>query len=344
MHLKAFENLNGRGMKYHTVKERIVLDGGLVFSSQFLSLGEQLLWALRSRKGLVSAVVEPGLGRRLLLLQLLLLPLLTLLRPPLKTQTHACSGFPPSPRSKYYSERRKMKYVLVTGGVVSGLGKGVTASSIGVVLKACGLRVTSIKIDPYLNTDAGTMSPFEHGEVFVLDDGGEVDLDLGNYERFLDATLTKENNITTGKIYQSVLDKERRGDYLGKTVQVVPHITDAIKDWIESVALIPVDGKQGHADVCVIELGGTVGDIESMPFIEALRQLSFSVGKDNFCLIHVSLIPVLGVVGEQKTKPTQHSVRELRALGLTPHLLACRSAQVHGFACTFMPEMILSSQ
>ncbi|XP_031288035.1 CTP synthase-like isoform X2 [Pistacia vera] len=220
-----------------------------------------------------------------------------------------------------------MKFVLVTGGVVSGLGKGVTASSVGVVLKACGLRVTSIKIDPYLNTDAGTMSPFEHGEVFVLDDGGEVDLDLGNYERFLDVTLTRDNNITTGKIYQSVLEKERRGNYLGKTVQVVPHITDAIKNWIESVAAIPVDGKEGPADVCVIELGGTVGDIESMPFIEALRQLSFSVGQDNFCLIHVSLIPVLGVVGEQKTKPTQHSVRELRALGLTPHLLACRSAQ-----------------
>ncbi|KAF5455340.1 hypothetical protein F2P56_024930 [Juglans regia] len=220
-----------------------------------------------------------------------------------------------------------MKYVLVTGGVVSGLGKGVTASSIGVVLKACGLRVTSIKIDPYLNTDAGTMSPFEHGEVFVLDDGGEVDLDLGNYERFLDVTLTRDNNITTGKIYQSVLEKERRGDYLGKTVQVVPHITDAIKNWIEAVAVIPVDGQEGPADVCVIELGGTVGDIESMPFIEALRQLSFSVGHDNFCLVHVSLIPVLGVVGEQKTKPTQHSVRELRALGLTPHLLACRSAQ-----------------
>ncbi|XP_056170647.1 uncharacterized protein LOC115673653 isoform X3 [Syzygium oleosum] len=224
-------------------------------------------------------------------------------------------------------EAGRMKYVLVTGGVVSGLGKGVTASSIGVVLKACGLRVTSIKIDPYLNTDAGTMSPFEHGEVFVLDDGGEVDLDLGNYERFLDITLTKDNNITTGKIYQSVLEKERRGDYLGKTVQVVPHVTDAIKDWIQSVSAIPVDGKEGPADVCVIELGGTVGDIESMPFIEALRQLSFSVGPDNFCLIHVSLIPVLGVVGEQKTKPTQHSVRELRALGLTPHLLACRSAQ-----------------
>ncbi|CAI0469862.1 unnamed protein product, partial [Linum tenue] len=220
-----------------------------------------------------------------------------------------------------------MKYVLVTGGVVSGLGKGVTASSIGVVLKACGLRVTSIKIDPYLNTDAGTMSPFEHGEVFVLDDGGEVDLDLGNYERFLDVTLTKDNNITTGKIFQSVIEKERKGDYLGKTVQVVPHITDAIKNWIVSVAQIPVDGAEDPADVCVIELGGTVGDIESMPFIEALRQLSFSVGQDHFCLIHVSLIPVLGVVGEQKTKPTQHSVRELRALGLTPHLLACRSAQ-----------------
>ncbi|CAN1196463.1 CTP synthase [Linum perenne] len=222
---------------------------------------------------------------------------------------------------------RQMKYVVVSGGVVSGLGKGVTASSIGVVLKACGLRVTSIKIDPYLNTDAGTMSPFEHGEVFVLDDGGEVDLDLGNYERFLDVTLTKDNNITTGKIFQSVIEKERRGDYLGKTVQVVPHITDAIRNWIESVATIPVDGKEGPADVCVIELGGTVGDIESMPFIEALRQLSFSVGPDKFCLIHVSLIPVLGVVGEQKTKPTQHSVRELRALGLTPNLLACRSAQ-----------------
>ncbi|KAJ4967960.1 hypothetical protein NE237_014661 [Protea cynaroides] len=220
-----------------------------------------------------------------------------------------------------------MKYVLVTGGVVSGLGKGVTASSIGVILMACGLRITSIKIDPYLNMDAGTMSPFEHGEVFVLDDGGEVDLDLGNYERFLDVTLTRDNNITTGKIYQSVLESERRGNYLGKTVQVVPHITDAIKNWIESVSAIPVDGKEGPPDVCVIELGGTVGDIESMPFIEALRQLSFSVGQDNFCLIHVSLVPVLGVVGEQKTKPTQHSVRELRSLGLTPHLLACRSAK-----------------
>ncbi|KAJ6772481.1 CTP SYNTHASE [Salix koriyanagi] len=220
-----------------------------------------------------------------------------------------------------------MKYVLVTGGVVSGLGKGVTASSIGLLLKACGLRVTSIKIDPYLNTDAGTMSPFEHGEVFVLDDGGEVDLDLGNYERFLDIKLTRDNNITTGKIYQSVLDNERKGDYLGKTVQVVPHITDAIQKWIERVALIPVDGKEGPADVCVIELGGTIGDIESMPFIEALGQFSYHVGPGNFCLIHVSLVPVLNVVGEQKTKPTQHSVRGLRGLGLTPNILACRSTK-----------------
>ncbi|XP_039799769.1 CTP synthase-like isoform X1 [Panicum virgatum] len=236
-----------------------------------------------------------------------------------------------------------MKYVLVTGGVVSGLGKGVTASSIGVLLKACGLRVTSIKIDPYLNTDAGTMSPFEHGEVFVLDDGGEVDLDLGNYERFLDIKLTRDNNITTGKIYQSVIDKERRGDYLGKTVQVVPHITDEIQVWIERVAMNPVDGTEEPADVCVIELGGTIGDkifsphnnsgildagdIESMPFIEALGQFSYRVGPGNFCLVHVSLVPVLNVVGEQKTKPTQHSVRGLRGLGLLPDILACRSTQ-----------------
>lgn len=221
-----------------------------------------------------------------------------------------------------------MKYVLVTGGVVSGLGKGVTASSIGLILKACGLRVTSVKIDPYLNTDAGTMSPFEHGEVFVLDDGGEVDLDLGNYERFMDIKLTRDNNITTGKIYQSVIDKERKGDYLGKTVQVVPHITDAIQEWIERAAVIPVDGEDSPADVCVIELGGTIGDIESMPFIEALGQFSYRVGAGNFCLIHVSLVPVLNVVGEQKTKPTQHSVRGLRSLGLTPNILACRSTMV----------------
>ncbi|KAJ3694268.1 hypothetical protein LUZ60_009748 [Juncus effusus] len=222
---------------------------------------------------------------------------------------------------------KEMKYVLVTGGVVSGLGKGVTASSIGVLLKACGLRVTCIKIDPYLNTDAGTMSPFEHGEVFVLDDGGEVDLDLGNYERFLDVKLTRDNNITTGKIYQHVINKERKGDYLGKTVQVVPHITDAIQEWIERVAKIAVDGKNGSPDICIIELGGTIGDIESRPFIEALSQFSYRVGESNFCVVHVSLVPVLNVVGEQKTKPTQHSVQRLRALGLIPHILACRSTK-----------------
>ena len=218
-----------------------------------------------------------------------------------------------------------MRYVVVSGGVLSGLGKGVTASSIGVLLKSAGLRVTAIKIDPYLNSDAGTMSPFEHGEVFVLDDGGEVDLDLGNYERFLDVCLTRENNITTGKVYAKVIEAERRGDYLGKTVQVVPHITDAVQDWIEEVAHYPSDGLDGAPDVCVIELGGTVGDIESAPFVEALRQFQFRVGVDNICFVHVSLIPVIGVVGEQKTKPTQHTVKELRGLGITPDLLVCRS-------------------
>lgn len=204
------------------------------------------------------------------------------------------------------------------------MGKGVTASSIGVLLKNCGFRVTSIKIDPYLNTDAGTMSPFEHGEVYVLDDGGEVDLDLGNYERFLDVNFRKDNNLTTGKVYQSVIERERRGDYLGKTVQVVPHITDAIQDWIQRVAHVAVDGRDGVPDVCVVELGGTVGDIESMPFFEALRQFQFRVGMSNIAIVHVSLVPVLGVVGEQKTKPTQHSVATLRSLGLHPTMLACR--------------------
>jgi CTP synthase len=209
-----------------------------------------------------------------------------------------------------------------------------------------GLRVTSIKIDPYLNTDAGTMSPFEHGEVFVLDDGGEADLDLGNYERFLDVSLGKEHNITTGKVYSHVIERERKGDYLGKTVQVVPHITDAIQEWIERVAvsasgpksmpdIIPdadIDQSSGASDVdcdvdvCLVEVGGTVGDIESMVFLEALRQFQFRVGPDNMCLCHVSLVPVLGSVGEQKTKPTQHGVKELRSLGLSPDVIVCRSA------------------
>ena len=218
-----------------------------------------------------------------------------------------------------------MKYVVVTGGVLSGLGKGITASSIGVLLKSAGLRLTSIKIDPYLNSDAGTMSPFEHGEVFVLDDGGEVDLDLGNYERFLDVSLMRDNNITTGKMYANVIERERRGDYLGKTVQVVPHITNEIQDWIERVANLPSDGSGKIPDACIIELGGTVGDIESAPFIEALRQFQFRVGQENVCFVHVSLVPVMGPVGEQKTKPTQHTVKELRGLGIIPDILVCRS-------------------
>lgn len=186
------------------------------------------------------------------------------------------------------------------------------------------LEFTSFS-DPYLNTDAGTISPFEHGEVFVLDDGGEVDLDLGNYERFLDLTLTCDNNLTTGKVYSKVIERERRGDYLGHTVQVVPHVTDCIQDWIENVAHIPVDGQSVTPDVCVIEMGGTVGDIESMPFIEAIRQFQFRVAEDDFCLVHVSLVPTVGASAEQKTKPTQHNVRQLRGYGLNPNVLAVRS-------------------
>lgn len=219
-----------------------------------------------------------------------------------------------------------MKYILVTGGVISGIGKGVIASSLGVILKSCGIRVTSIKIDPYINIDAGTFSPYEHGEVFVLDDGGEVDLDLGNYERFMDIKLHSDNNITTGKIYQHVINRERRGDYLGKTVQVVPHITDAIQEWVEKVAKVSVDGDNTQPEVCIVELGGTIGDIEGMPFIEAFRQFfQFRVKKEDHCLVHVSLVPQPQATGEQKSKPTQSSVRELRGLGLSPDLIVCRS-------------------
>ncbi|KAK9454694.1 CTP synthase N-terminus-domain-containing protein [Dipodascopsis uninucleata] len=218
-----------------------------------------------------------------------------------------------------------MKYVVVSGGVISGIGKGVIASSTGLLFKTRGFKVSAIKIDPYMNIDAGTMSPLEHGEVFVLDDGGEVDLDLGNYERYLDVTLTRENNITTGKIYSQVIERERKGDYLGKTVQVVPHITDAIQDWIERVSKIPVDDSGEEPDICIVELGGTVGDIESAPFVEALRQFQFRVGIENFALIHVSLVPVVN--GEQKTKPTQVAIRDLRGLGLMPDIVACRCTQ-----------------
>ncbi|KAI0036232.1 CTP synthase N-terminus-domain-containing protein [Vararia minispora EC-137] len=214
------------------------------------------------------------------------------------------------------------KYILVSGGVVSGIGKGVIASSTGLLLKMTGLKVTAIKIDPYMNVDAGTMRPQEHGEVYVLNDGGEVDLDLGNYERYLNVTLSRDNNITTGKIYQHVIERERRGDYLGKTVQIVPHITTAIQDWIERVSKIPVDETGEEPDICIVELGGTVGDIESAPFVEAMRQFQFRVGHENFALIHVSLVPDMH--GEQKTKPTQTTVHALRGLGLLPDLIACR--------------------
>lgn len=239
-----------------------------------------------------------------------------------------------------------MKYVVVSGGVISGIGKGVLASSTGLLFKTLGYRVTSIKIDPYMNIDAGTMSPLEHGECFVLNDGGEVDLDLGNYERYLNITLTKDHNITTGKIYSHVIEKERKGDYLGKTVQVVPHITDAIQEWIERVAKIPVDDSGLEPEVCIIELGGTVGDIESAPFVEALRQFQFRV--DSFALIHVSL--VLVIHGEQKTKPTQAAIKDLRSLGLTPDMIACRcsdelemaTVQKIGMFCHVGPEQVIA--
>jgi len=225
------------------------------------------------------------------------------------------------------------KIVIVTGGVLSGIGKGVTASSIGVLFRAMGLRVTALKIDPYLNVDAGTMSPFEHGEVFVLDDGGETDLDLGNYERFLGVSLTKESNLSTGKIYKEVIERERVGDYLGKTVQVVPHVSDAIQEWVLRVAGQPVKiaadadsaDSQLPPEVCIVELGGTLGDIESMPFVEALRQLQENLGYKQMCFVHVSLVPALGQPAEQKTKPTQHSVKQMMQMGLRPDFLCCRS-------------------
>jgi CTP synthase len=212
-----------------------------------------------------------------------------------------------------------VKYVFVTGGVVSGLGKGITAASLGRLLKARGLRVTIQKFDPYINVDPGTMSPYQHGEVFVTDDGAETDLDLGHYERFIDENLSKDNNITTGKIYWSILSKERKGDFLGGTVQVIPHVTNEIKDRIYRV------GKSDHTDVVITEIGGTVGDIESLPFLEAIRQVASDVGRENVLYIHVTLVPFLRISGELKTKPTQHSVKELRSIGIQPDIIVCRT-------------------
>ncbi len=211
------------------------------------------------------------------------------------------------------------KYIFVTGGVVSSLGKGLAASSIGCLLEARGLRVTLIKLDPYINVDPGTMSPFQHGEVFVTDDGAETDLDLGHYERFTHAHLSQANNWTTGRIYLSVIEKERRGDYLGKTIQVIPHVTNEIKEAIRSVT------HDGEADVVIVEIGGTVGDIESLPFLEAIRQMGNEEGRENALFIHATLVPFIAAAGELKTKPTQHSVRELREIGIAPDVLLCRS-------------------
>lgn len=211
------------------------------------------------------------------------------------------------------------KYIFVTGGVVSSLGKGITAASLGRLLKSRGYRVTIQKFDPYINIDPGTMSPYQHGEVFVTDDGAETDLDLGHYERFIDINLSKNSNTTTGKIYQRVINKERRGDYLGGTVQVIPHITNEIKERVFRV------GQQDNADFVITEIGGTVGDIESLPFLEAIRQVKKDVGKNDVLYIHVTLVPYISAAGELKTKPTQHSVKELRSIGISPDIIVCRS-------------------
>ena len=212
------------------------------------------------------------------------------------------------------------KYIFVTGGVVSSLGKGIASASLAAILESRGIRLTLLKLDPYINVDPGTMSPFQHGEVFVTDDGAETDLDLGHYERFVNVRMKKTNNFTTGQIYESVLRKERRGDYLGGTVQVIPHITDEIKQHIK-------DGADGY-DVALVEIGGTVGDIESLPFLEAARQMSIEVGRENACFIHLTLVPYIPSAGEIKTKPTQHSVKELREIGIQPDVLLCRADRV----------------
>src|SRR5690625_4194481 len=209
------------------------------------------------------------------------------------------------------------RFIFVTGGVVSSLGKGIAAASLGAILEARGLKVTVLKLDPYLNVDPGTMSPFQHGEVYVTEDGAETDLDLGHYERFLNSRMTRRNNFTSGQVYETILRRERRGDYLGGTVQVIPHVTDEIKRRIMAGA----DG----ADIALVEIGGTVGDIESQPFLEAIRQLKVELGSQRSLLMHLTLVPYIATAGETKTKPTQHSVKELRSIGLQPDILLCRS-------------------
>src|SRR5574343_279504 len=233
------------------------------------------------------------------------------------------------------------KYVFVTGGVVSSLGKGIAAASLGAILESRGLKVTHLKLDPYINVDPGTMSPFQHGEVFVTEDGAETDLDLGHYERFTSARMSKRNNFTTGQVYESVIKKERRGEYLGKTVQVIPHITDEIKHLVKR-------GAEG-ADVALVEVGGTVGDIESLPFLEAIRQMGIEEGRNNVCYIHLTLLPWIATAGELKTKPTQHSVKELREIGILPDILLCRAdreipedeRRKIALFCNVMPEAVI---
>ena len=215
------------------------------------------------------------------------------------------------------SSSQQTRYIFVTGGVVSSLGKGIAAASLGRLLVERGLRVTIMKFDPYLNVDPGTMSPFQHGEVFVTDDGAETDLDLGHYERFIDRSLAQANNITTGRIYLNVITKERRGEYLGSTVQVIPHVTDEIKGAMKRLA--------PESDVVIVEIGGTVGDIESLPFLEAIRQFRHEIGRENAIFIHLTLVPFIAAAGEVKTKPTQHSVRELMEIGIQPDILICRT-------------------
>jgi len=219
---------------------------------------------------------------------------------------------------------KSVRYLFVTGGVVSSLGKGIVASSLGTLLKARGLKVTIQKLDPYINVDAGTMNPYQHGEVFVTVDGAETDLDLGHYERYIDENLRAWNNLTTGKIYGRVIERERKGDYLGDTVRVIPHITDQIKEFVHQVA------EQSQADVAIVEVGGTVGDIEGLPFLEAIRQFKNDVGYDKVMYVHVTLLPHLGAAGELKTKPTQHSVKELRSIGIQPDVLICRTEKTPG--------------
>jgi len=215
------------------------------------------------------------------------------------------------------------KHIFITGGVVSSLGKGLTAASVGMLLEARGLTVRMQKLDPYINVDPGTMSPYQHGEVYVLDDGSETDLDLGHYERFTDSKLTRDSNYTTGQIYQSVINKERRGEFLGKTVQVIPHITNEIKSVIHKMG----EDKEETVDVVLTEIGGTIGDIESLPFLEAIRQFALDVGKENCLYLHLTLVPYLKAARELKTKPTQHSVGQLRGIGIQPDILVCRTEQ-----------------